>query len=386
MFSKAARSQAAKPFRIGVLNDQSASTAVASGKGTIAAIELAIEDFGGSVLGRPIELISADHQNKVDVATSVAREWLDVRGVEAIIDLQNSAVALAVIPLVQKANKVAIACTVSSTDVSGKACTPISFHWIYDNYALARVMPKTVVGQGKKKWFLLNPDYAAGISIERELIKALGEYGATVVGKTRHPLGATEFSSVLLTAQHSGAEVIQIGAASSDLVNEVRQVKEFGIDHDHLIATTAMSIVDVHSLGLEATSGLLASEAFYWDLDDKTRAWTKRFVKKMGIPATMWQAGNYSAALHYLKSVAAAGTSEGLKVAQAMKSALIDDMMGTNIKIRADGRVVRDMHLFRVKTPKESKYAFDYYERIATAPGSELVVPVSESECALIRS
>ena len=380
-----ARAQGNAPFRIGVMNDQSSVYSNLGGKGSRVAIELAIEDFGGSVLGRPIELLSADHQNKVDVGTSIAREWLDVKGVQAIFDLQTSSVALAVIPILAKANKIGVASASSSSDITGKACTPVTFHWTYDSYALSRVQPTALVKQGKLKWFLINIDNAAGTALEADLTNALTKLGATILGKVKAPLGATDYTSVLLMAQNSGADVIQIGASGADLVNEINQIKEFGIDHGKIVATTGMSIIDVNSLGLEKSEGLLVAESFYWDLNEATRNWSKRYIERMGVPATMYQAGNYSAALHYLKAVDKVGSSDGLPVANMMKRTPVEDMMSNKLEIREDGRVVREVYLFRVKAPKESKHKFDYYHVDAVVPGASLVRPLSESECQFIK-
>ncbi|QDL38618.1 ABC transporter substrate-binding protein [Rhodoferax sediminis] len=380
-----ASAQNVKPFRIGVLNDQSSVYSTIGGKGAQLAVEMAVADFGGKVLGRPIEVLSADHQNKVDVATGIAREWMESKDVQAIFDLQNSAVALAVIPLVQKANRIAIVSGGASSEITGKACTPVSFHWTYDTYSLSRVLPRALIASGKKNWYLIDSDYAAGAALERDVAGAVEQFGGKVVGKVKVPLGATNFASTMLAAQGSKADVIMLGGAGADLINQVKQAREFGISEQQVLATPYANIIDVHALGLAAAQGLYVSEPFYWDLNDETRAWSKRFIAKMGVPATSFQAGNYSAALHYLKAVAAAGTSDGLKVADAMRRMPINDMMTKNGQIRADGRVVRDLYLFQVKSPAKSKYKFDYYETRATVAGADAFRPLAESECPLVK-
>lgn len=373
------------PFRIGVLNDQSSAYAVIGGKGSQVAVEMAVADFGGKVLGRPIEVLSADHQNKVDVAIGIAREWIESKDVQAIFDLANSGVALAVIPLVEKANRVAIVSSGASSEITGKACTPVSFQWTYDTWSISRVLPKALVKLGKKSWYLMNYDYTAGAALENDVSSALGAYGGKIAGKVRLPLGATNYSSALLTAQNSGADVIMLGGGGADMINQVKQAKEFGLNEQMALATPFATVLDVHSLGLANAQGLYASEAFYWDLTPETRAWSKRFVEKRGVPATMYQAGNYSAALHYLKAVAAAKTSDGRQVAKAMKATRVNDMMTKNAEIRADGRLVRDQYVFRVKSPAQSKYPFDYFELMATVPGAEAVRPLAESACPLVK-
>lgn len=380
-----AHAQNVAPFRIGVLNDQSSVHSTGGGKGAQVSVELAVADFGGKVLGRPIEVLSVDHQNKVDVATGIAREWLDSKGVNAIFDLQNSAVALAVIPIVQKANRIAIVSGGASSEITGKACTPLSFHWTYDSYSLSRSLPKALIAAGKKNWYLINSDYTLGATLERDMTDAVTKLGGKVVDKARVPLGATNYSSTLLRAEASKADVIMLGGAGADLVNQIKQAQEFGMAGQQVLATPFANIVDVNTLGLAVTQGLFVSEPFYWDLSDETRAWSKRYIQKMGIPATSYQAGNYSSALHYLKAVAAAGTADGAKVAEVMRGMPVNDMMTKGARIREDGRLIRDMYLFRVKTPAQSKHKFDFYEVRGTIAGADAFRPVAESECPLLK-
>lgn len=383
--SRSSRAQTDKPIKIGVLNDASSVYATLTGKGSKVAVELAIEDFGGKLLGRPIELLHSDHQNRVDLGTSIARQWLDVEGVEALFDIQTSSVTLAVLPLIAKANKIGVVSAATSSDVSGKGCTPVTFQWTYDAYALARSMPAALAKAGKTKWFLINIDNAAGASLEAELGRALAQFNCQLMGKVKAPFGSSDYTTVLLAAQSSGANVIQLGASGTDIMNELRQVKEFGIDHTAAIAATGTGVMEVHSMGLAATQGLLLTESFYWDLNDKTRAWSKRYIDRMGVPATMYQAGNYSGALHYFKAVTKAGTTDGATVARVMKSMPVDDMMSDNLQVREDGRVVREMYVLKVKSPAESKYPFDYFSVEAKVPGPDIVKPLSESECPFVK-
>lgn len=377
--------QNAEPFRIGLITDYSSVFAANGGKGAQVALEMAVADFGGKALGRPIEVLTADHQNKVDVATGIAREWIEAKNVNAFFDLMNSSVALAVIPLAEKANRVAVVSGAASSDITGKGCTPISFHWTYDSYSLSRVQPKALVGLGKKNWYLINFDNTSGASLERDVGTGVEQFGGKVMGKVRVPLGSANYTSAMLTAQNSRADVVMLGGAGTDLLNQAKQAKEFGISEQQVLATPYATIIDVHTLGLAGAQGLYTSEPFYWDLTPETRAWSQRFIQKMGVPATSYQAGVYSGVLHYLKAVAAAGTADGRKVAEKMKQTRVNDMMTHDGEVRADGRVLRDMHLFRVKAPSQSKYKFDYLERVATVKGAEAFRPLSESECPLVK-
>lgn len=380
-----AGAQATKPFRIGVLNDQSSVYASTGGKGSVYAVRLAVQDFGGQLLGRPIEIVSADHQNKVEIASGIAREWFDTKDVEAIFDLANSATALAVMGVASQANKVVVICSGVSSAISEKNCTPISFQWMQDTYANSRVQTRALVNQGKKKWFLLNPDYTFGQALETDFTSALTALGATVVGKQLVPLGGTDFSAAILAASQSGADVIQIGQNGADLRNLLKQIKEYGLDKKASISSN-MNISDVINNGIEAMQGIFASESFYWDLNDDTRAWSKRYMAEMTIPANALQAGNYSGALHYFKAVAAVGNTAGLEVAKAMKATPVNDLMSKNLTILKNGRVARGYYQFKVKTAAQSKSKFDIYEVLAELPPEQIIRPISESECPLVKS
>ena len=377
--------QSSNPFRIAVLNDQSSVYSAVGGKGSLYAVQMAVEDFGGTLLGRPIEVLSADHQNKVEIATGIAREWIEARGVEAIFDLGNSACALAVIGLLANAQKIAVVSGGVSSEITGKACTPFSFHWVQDTYATSRVQSRALVDMGKKKWFLINPDYAVGNALERDITAALTEFGGTAVGKVKLPIGSSDFSAAIVTAANSGADVVQIGQTGPDLTNFVKQVKEYGLDSTASVSVTSTNIVDIINTGLGVMRGLFVSEPFYWDQNDEVRAWSKRYIDKIGIPPNALQAGNYSGTLHYLKAVAAAGSTDGTQIAKAIRARPVSDMMSKNLVVREDGRVIRGMIQFRVKSPEESKYKFDIFEILAEIPGTEVVRPFSQSECPMIK-
>ncbi|CAN7744403.1 ABC transporter substrate-binding protein [Rhizobium leguminosarum] len=378
--------QSEGPLRIGVLCDFSSVASTSGGKGSVAAVELAVEDFGGQALGRQIEIVSADHQGKAEIATGIAREWMDTKGVEAFFDLQISSCALAVMALAANKNKIAVVSNAHSSQITGKSCNPTSFHWTYDTYGLSTVQPDVFVKMGKKRWFLLNPDYAFGISLENDFKKSLEGRGATVTGSLRVPLGSPDFSTAVLAAANSGADVVQVGLFGTDLLNFIKTARQFGLDSVVTLATTSMSIVDVQVLGLESMHGLYANEVFYWDQNDKTRDWSKRYMKKMGSPPNGERACGYSAVMHYLKAVAQAGVVDATQVAKAMRSIPVNDMMSNNLTVREDGMCVRDFHLFKVKAPEASKYDFDMYDYVSTVAGPSTVRSPSESECALIKS
>lgn len=381
-----AYAQQQQPFRIGVLCDQSSVNSTSGGKGSITAIQLAVEDFGGQVLGRPIEVLTADHQNKVEIASGIAREWMETKNVEAFFDLQNSACALAVMGLASAKNKVAVVSNAHSSQLTGKQCTPTSFHWTYDTYQLSGVQPQAFVGMGKKRWFLLNWDYAFGISLEQDFRRSLEALGAEVVGSVRVPAGASDFSSAILAAANSGADVVQVGVAGTDLLNLIKSAREFGLDSAATLATTSITLVDVELLGLEAAQGLYVNEVFYWDQNEKTRAWSKRYIDKVGIPPNGERACGYSGALHYLKAVAKTDGADGAAVAREMRNTPVNDLLSDNLTVRSDGLCVRDMYLYKVKSPSASKTKFDDYEYVSKVTGESSVRPLSVSECPLVKT
>ncbi|WJR75750.1 ABC transporter substrate-binding protein [Bradyrhizobium sp. NP1] len=381
----AAHADPSKAIKIGVLSDMSGPYADQAGLGSVEAARMAIEDAGGSIAGQPIEILSADHQHKTDVATAIVRRWIDVDGVDVIVDMPNSAVALAVQQIVKEKNKVALFATAATTELTGKQCSPNGIQWVYDAYSNAAGLVKALVAKGEKSWYFLTVDYALGLSLQAEATKALTALGGTVVGSVRHPLNNADFGSFLLQAQASKARVIALANAGADTINSVKQAAEFGLNKDHIIVTPLVYISDIHSMGLQSTQGLTYVEGFYWDLNDDTRAWSKRFFEKRKAMPTMTHAGVYSSVAHYLKAVKAAGTSDTTAVLAKMREMPVNDFFARGGTIRADGRMVHDMLLVQVKSPSESKYPYDYYKVLATIPGDQAFRPLSESECPLVK-
>ncbi len=371
---------------IGVLGDESGQFKDNSGPGAITAAEMAVEDFGGSVLGKPITLRSADHQMKADIGSAIAREWFDADHVDAITDLTNSAVALAVQQLAKERGKIALFTSPGSTDLTGKSCSPTGFHWAYDNYSNGHGLAVAAVQQGFKSWFFITADFAFGRSLEDNLSRAVREAGGTVVGSAYHPLGAPDFSAYILQAQASKAQVIALANSNTDLVNTVKQAAEFGVAQGgQRMVTPVLFLADVRSLGLAAAHGLSFVNGFYWDTNDETRAWSQRFFTRRGVMPEMTQAGTYSAVLHYLKAVRAAGTKDGPTVAAQMRAMPVDDMFAHGGVVRADGRMVHDMELMEVKSPDESHGPFDLLKRVRVLPGNEAFLPLTQSECPLVK-
>jgi len=336
------------------------------------------------VLGRPIELLTADHQSKTDIASGIVRDWLDNQDVQAIFDLQVSSVALATIALVQKANKVAVVSSAGSSDITGKNCSPNSIHWTYDTYAIAHALPEGLLRQNQDSWYFVTVDYTFGHAMERDIGQVVTALGGKVVGSVKVPLGAPDFSSSLLAAQSSGAKVVVLGSGGNDAIMQLKQASEFGLKQTQHLVSPASMMTEVIGAGPEIAQGLYVTESFYWDLDDASRAWSKRYVEKIGKPANMLQAGNYGSVLHYLKAVEKAGTTDGEAVVKAMKELKINDFMTKDGWIREDGRVMRNMYLFRVKAPADAKYPFDYYELVDTLPAEKVFRPLEESECPLV--
>lgn len=377
----------AQPVRIGVLNDQSGLYSDLSGPGSVIAARMAAEDAGGTVLGRPIEVISADHQNKPDVGAAIASRWYDREGVDAIVDVPVSSIALAVQEVARARHKIVMFSSAGSSDLTGKACSPTGFHWTFDTVALAKGTAAAVVKSGGDTWFFLTADYAFGYAMEADVRAIITAAGGRTVGAVRVPMGASDMSSFLLQAKESGAKVIGLANAGSDLINSIKQASEFGlVSGGQKLAGMLVFISDIHSLGLQTAQGLELTESFYWDLDDATRAWSDRFAARFGgRRPTMTQAGTYSAVAHYLKAVAVVGSTDGLAVAAQMRAMPVQDFMTHGARIRADGRVLRDFYLFEVKTPAESKGPWDYYKLIRTIPALEAVRPETEGGCNLNR-
>ena len=385
----AASAQAPKTVKIGVLNDQSGAYADMGGVGSVIAAQLAIEDSGLKQKGWTIDVVSADHQNKADIAANVARGWFDVDGVDMITDVTNSAVALAVNQITRDKNKVMLASGPATSDLTGKACSPNTVHWTSDTWAFAHGTGQAIVKTGGDTWFFLTADYAFGQALERDTADVVEKNGGKVVGRVRVPLGTSDFSSFLVQAQGSKAKIIGLANSGADTTNSIKQAAEFGIvAGGQNLAGLLIYISDVNSMGLPVAQGLILTSPFYWDMNDKTRAFSQRFAEKMrGAKPTMVQAGVYSATLNYLKTVAELGDAkDGRKVVDAMKAKPIKDPLFGEGRIRADGRKIHDMYLFEVKKPAESKAPWDYYKLRATIPAEEAFRPLSQSECALLKS
>lgn len=372
--------------KIGVLSDMSSLYSDIGGKGSVVAAQMAVKDFGGKVAGKSIEVISADHLNKPDVGSAIARQWIDQDKVDAIVDVPTSSVALAVQDVTKEKGKVFLMSGPASSDLTGKACSPTGVHWTYDTYALAHGTGGALVKQGGDTWFFLTADYAFGHALENDTTAVVKAAGGKVLGSVNVPLNNADFSSFLLQAQSSKAKVIGLANAGGDTVNSIKQASEFGIvAGGQRLAGLLVFVSDVNSLGLQTAQGLVLTEAFYWDQNDETRAWSKRFTAETGKVPTMVQAGVYGAVTHYLKAIEAAKSDEGKTVVAKMRDIPINDFMTKNGKLREDGRVMRDMYLFQVKTPAESKYQYDFYKQLATIPAEQAYRPLSESACPLVK-
>ncbi len=375
-------------IRIGVLNDRSGLYADLSGEGSVIAARMALEDFGGSVNGIPVEIVSADHQNKADIGSGIARQWVDVDKVDVIVDVPTSSVALAVNEVVRETNRVFLVSGAASSDLTGKACSPNTVHWTYDTWALANGTGKAIVQTGGDSWFFITADYAFGHALERDTAAVVEANGGQVLGAVRHPLNSADFSSYLLQAQSSGAKIVGLANAGGDTINSIKQASEFGIvAGGQNLAGLLVFITDVHALGLPIAQGLIMTESFYWDLNDQTRAFAERFAPlDNGIHPTMIHAGVYAAVTHYLKALAALGSdADGAAVVAKMKELPTDDPLFGKGTIRADGRKVHDTYLFEVKKPEESQTSWDYYKLRATIPAAEAFRPIDQSECPLVK-
>jgi branched-chain amino acid transport system substrate-binding protein len=372
-------------IRIGVLNDQSSLYADAGGAGSVIAAKMAVEDAGGKVLGKPVDIVFADHQNKADVGINIARQWFEVGKVDMAIGFDNSAVALGVEQLAADHNKIAIAGAVGSTAFTGKSCTPTEASWIYDSYALTTSVAKSVVAEGRDTWFFITVDYTFGYSLEADASAAVLAAGGKVLGSVRHPLNTSDFSSYLLQAQASGAKVIAFANSGGDMVNATKQANEFGLTKSQSLVSLLVFITDVHSMELKAAQGLKFVTAFYWDRNDETREWSKRFFDRQQRMPTQTQASVYSAIRHYLKSIEAAGTDEAKAVMAKMRELPVNDFYTKNGHLREDGRLVHDMYFAQVKTPAESTRPWDYYKILSTIPGEQAFRPMSEGGCPLVK-
>ena len=369
--------------KVGVLNDQSGLYADLGGPGSVAAAQMAADDAGGSVLGAPIEIVFADHQNKADIGLAVARRWFENEDVDMAIGFDNSSVALGVEQLAAEHHRIAIAGAVGTTAFTGKNCTSYEASWVYDSYALTTSLAKSIVAEGRDTWFFITVDYAFGHSLEADATAAVQAAGGKVLGSVRHPLNTSDFSSYLLQAQASGAKVVAFANGGGDMVNAVKQANEFGLTKNQSMVSLLVFISDVHSMGIEAAQGLKFVTAFYWNRDDQSRAWSKRFFDRQGRMPTMAQASVYSAVRHYLAAIAAAGTDEAKAVMAKMREMPVNDFYVRNGHLREDGRLVHDMYFAQVKQPSDSGRPWDYYNILGTIPGDQAFRPLAESGCPL---
>lgn len=374
-------------IKIGVLNDMSGLYADIAGPGSVTAARMAVEDFGAAAKGMKVEIVGADHQNKPDVGSTVARTWIDVDKVDAIADVPTSSVALAINQIVRDKNKVFLNSGAATSDLTGKACSPNTIHWTYDTWMLANGTGSAIARTGGDSWFFLTADYAFGHALERDTEAAVLKAGGKVLGKVRHPFPGQDFSSFLLQAQASKAKVIALANAGGDTINSIKQAAEFGITRGgQNLAGMLMFITDVHALGLNTAQGLIFTETFYWDLNDQTRAWSRKFAERNGGKyPSMVQAGVYASVLHYLKAVEAAKTDDGLKVVEQMKKMPTDDPLFGKGTIRQDGRKIHPAYLVEVKKPSESKGPYDYYKIRATIPADQAFRPLADGGCPLVK-
>src|SRR5215475_5992852 len=375
----------AQGVKIGILNDQSGVYADYGGKYSLEAAHMAVEDFGGSVLGHKIEIVTADHQNKPDLGAAIARRWYDSEGVDMITELTTSSVALAVQELSKEKKKIDIVVGAATSALTGANCTPYGFHWAFDTHALAVGTGGALVKTGGDTWFFLTADYAFGYALEKDTSDIVNANGGKVLGSVRVPLNSSDFSSFLLQAQSSKAKIVGLANAGLDTTNSIKQAAEFGIvKGGQKLAGLLMTISEVHGLGLEAAQGLILTEGFYWDHDDRSRAFSERFIKRTGHMPSMIHAGTYSATLSYLKAVKADGTKDTEAVAKKLKELPVDDAFAQG-KVLENGRMVHDLYLFEVKKPSESKKPWDYYKQIAVVPGDKAFFTAKESGCPLTK-
>lgn len=373
--------------KLGMLLDMSGLYADVTGRGSATAAQMAIDDFGGKVLGKKIELVVVDHQNKADIAANKAREWYDTGHVDAILDVAASAPALAVLEVAKQKNRIVVFSGPGTERITNDLCTPVSVHYAYDTYALANTTARATVQRGGKSWFFLTADYAFGHTLQDSATAVINDSGGKVLGAARHPIGASDFASYLLQAQASKAEIVGLANAGGDTINAIKAASEFGLTRNNTqrMAGLLLYVNDIHAIGLKTAAGLMLTEGFYWDMNDATRAWSRRYFEKLKKMPNMSQAGAYSSVMHYLKAVQAAGTDDTAAVMKKMKSMPINDFFAKNGRIREDGRMIHDMYLFEVKTPAESKYPWDYYKVVATVPGEQAFMPASKSKCPLLR-
>ncbi len=371
--------------KVGVLTDMTGAYSDLAGPGSVAAAQMAAEDFGGKVLGKPIVVISADHQNKADVASNVARRWFDEEQVDVVADLVSSSTALAVMPVAAAKKRITLLSGPGSDPITGDRCTPYNVHYTYDTYSMAHGTGSAVVQQGGKSWFFITADYVFGRTLEEDTASVVRAAGGKVLGAVRAPFPTADFSSYLLQAQSSGAQIVGLANAGADTVNSIKQAHEFGLTPKQSLAGLLVFISDIHSLGLEAAQGLYLTTAFYWDRDDESRKWSQRFYARTKKMPTMVHAGVYSEVMHYLQAVKAAGTDDADAVMKKMRETPVNDFFAKNARIGPDGLLRHDMYLARVKAPKDSKKPWDYYQILKTIPPDQAFPPLSASKCPLVK-
>lgn len=371
--------------RIGVLTDMSGIYADLSGKGAVEAVKMAVDDFGGKMFGKPIEVVFADHQNKADVGAAKAREWFDNNGVDLIADLSNSGVALAVAAVAKEKKRHIIVNGSSNMGLSNQVCSPYTVHYAYDAYSLANGTGRTIVEQGGDTWFFLTVDFAFGIGLEGQVGDVVRAAKGRVVGAARHPLNTSDFSSYMLQAQASKAKIIGLASTGGDAINAIKAAREFGVTKNQKLAALLLWLNDVHALGLDTAQGLMLTNAWYWDMNEDSRKFARRYEQRVKLMPNMSQAGDYSSTMHYLKAVQAAGTDNSDAVSAKMREMPINDFFTSKGQIRADGRMVHDMYLWEVKSPAESKGPWDYLKPIKTIPADQAFQPLSASTCYLVK-
>lgn len=373
--------------RIGYLDDLSGPYSDLAGPGGLEAIRMAIEDFGGSVAGKKIQLFQADHKNNADLGASTARQWIDRRNVDMIAGLNASPVAIAVTRLVEEKNRFAIVSTAATATLTNEYCSPNHLHYVYDTYSVSNGAAKAIVASGGDSWYLLSADYAFGHAMEEQTAKAVAASGGRVVGKARHPFQTSDFSSYMLQAQASGAKIIGLASAGSDLVNAIATANQFGlVEGGQTLASLMVFLTDIKAIGLQTAQGTQFVSGWYWDMNDETRAWAKRYHERTRRMPTMVQAGMYSSTFQYLKAVEATGSDDPQAVREHMMNTPINDMFTKNGRVRVDGRMVHDMYLARVKTPEQSTGEWDLFEILDTIPADEAFLPLSESKCKLVKN
>lgn len=370
--------------KIGVLTDMSGIYSDLAGDGAVEAVRMAAEDFGGEVLGAPIEVVFSDHLNQPDTAAAKAREWFDIDGVDMINDLSNSGAALAVAAVAKEMKRHIIVNGSSNMGITNDVCSPYAVHYAYDAYSLANGTGQAVVEDGGLSWFFLTVDFAFGIGLEEQVTDVVEAAGGEVLGSARHPLAATDFSSYMLQAQSSGAQIVGVASTGGDAINAINAAAEFGLTQNQTLAALLLWINDVHSIGLEAAQGLMLTNAWYWDMNEETRAFAERYFERVGMMPNMSQAANYSSTMHYLNAIEAAGTDDPDAVSEAMREMPISDFFTPDGYIREDGRMVHDMYLWQVKTPEQSQYDWDYLAPVATIPAEQAFRPLDQSTCYLV--